>query len=263
MDNGTSLDDILNSEPTQEVEQPPETIGQPRDESGRFAPKDQGEDAEAVEVAAEGAPPAPEQEPGHIPIAALKDERTKRQDAEAKLAQYEQYFNQLQAPQQQEAPQGVELDPETQAFVDLVRQQVTAEVMQNVQQYTTNAGLMERGRVSEMLARTKYQDYDEVVENFKLAAGENQFLLQELMKAEDPAEYAYRAGKQVAEARKYGSTEPVSREQIEAEIREKIMAEIGMSNRPQAPTTLASERSVGSRSGPAWSGPTALGDILG
>lgn len=264
-----TIDDILNEEPSVEPEAPtetPEVTGRPRDEHGRFAPKEEGEPETQPQVAAEpeSAPPAQDQEAGHIPIAALKDERTKRQQAEEQLRKYEEYFQQLQQPQQYEQPTDVGLDPETQAFVDLVRQQVTAEVMQSVQQYTGNQLLMERGKFAEMRARDRYQDYDETVEHFKVAAGANQFILQELMKADDPAEYAYRVGKQVQEAQGIGQAP--SREQmraeIEAEIREKLKAELGLPATRQAPSTLAAERSVGTRSGPAWTGPTPLGDLL-
>lgn len=260
MENGTSLDDILNSEPTEQVEQPVETIDPPRDEMGRFAPKEQGEQQpEAVEAApdAQDAPPASEQEPSHIPVAALKDERTKRQQAEterqelaARLQQYEAYFQQLQqqAPQTDEEP-----DP-----IDALTAQIEQSVMSKVQ----HQHLTDKVNMTEVFARQKWADYDEKVELFKAEAQKNPFLVQQLMQAPNPAEYAYQVSEQIAVARNYGGTAP-SREQLEAEIRQKIMAEIGMSPKPTAPTSLASERSVGSRSGPAWSGPTALGDILG
>jgi hypothetical protein len=119
-----------------------------------------------------------------------------------------------------------------------------------------------RVNVAEEFARQKWADYDEKVEHFKEAAKTNPFLLQELRTAANPAEYAYNAANKILEAKQYGTASP-SREQLEAEIRQKIMAEIGMPPKVQAPTTLANERSTGSRSGPAWSGPTPLGDIFG
>lgn len=266
MENGTSLDDILNSEPTPAVEQPVETIDPPRDEQGRFTPKEQGEEPQLklIEAAAQDAPPASEQEPPHIPYAAFKDERTKRQQIEAdrqqiaaekqqmaeRLQQYEAYFQQLQqqAPQTDEEP-----DP-----IDALTAQIEQSVMSKVQ----HQHLTDKVNMTEQFARQKWADYDEKVELFKAEAQKNPFLVQQLMQAPNPAEYAYQVSEQIAVARNYGGTAP-SREQLEAEIRQKIMAEIGMSPKPQAPTSLASERSVGSRGGPAWSGPTALGDILG
>jgi len=255
MENGTSLDDILNSEPTNEVEPQPETIGQPRDESGRFAPKEQGEEQQPEEPTAQDAPPASEPEPSHIPMAALKDERTKRQQLEQqaqelaqKLQQYETYFQQLEQQGQQTDE---EPDPVAQ-FAAQIEQQVMSKVQQ--QQLT------EKVNLTEVLARQKWGDYDEKVELFKAEAQKNPFLVQQLMQAPNPAEYAYQVSEQIAVARNYGNAQP-TREQLKAELREELKAELGI-GRPQAPTTLANDRSVGSRSGPAWSGPTDLGDIL-
>lgn len=251
METETSLDDLLSgNEP--EIEQQPETIGQPRDESGRFAPKEQGEEQQEEPVAKD-VPPASEPEPSHIPMAALKDERTKRQQIEAerqqlaeRLQQYETYFQQLQAQTGQEEEQ----DP-----IELIAQQV----MSRLQPQNEMQMLTVKVELAEQLARQKWADYDEKVEHFKEAVKANPFLLQELRNSTNPAEYAYNAANRILEAKSYGSAP--SREQIEAEIREKIMAEIGV-NRPQAPTSLATERSVGSRSGPAWSGPATLDDLL-
>lgn len=263
---GRSLDDILNDEEvTPEVETAPEVDdGPPRDEHGRFAAKSTGESEEPEAPEPDSGPPPQEQEAGHVPFAALKDERTKRQEferkaleAEARLAQYEQMVAQQQVPQQQD------VDPEMQAFVDYVREQVRNQVMNDVQQQMSSQGLMLRGQVAEMQARARYQDYDATVEHFKAATEQNPFLLQQLYQAEDPAEYAYRAGKQIVEARTLGTAPSPDqmRAELEAKIREELKAELGLP-RPQAPTTLASERSVGSRSGPAWSGPASLNDLL-
>lgn len=249
MEQGTSLDDILNSEPVEQVEtQPQEAPAQPRDEQGRFA---SGEQAETPQ---EGPPPS-EQEPSHIPFAALKDERAKRQQMEEqfrqsadRLSQYEAYFAQMQQGQQPQQEQ----DP-----LALVAQQVA----QMLQPQTEMQLLTMRVNIAEEQARAKWADYDERVETFKEAAKANPFLLQELKAAANPAEYAYNAASRMIEAKQYGSPAP-SREQMEAEIRQKIMAEIGMTQKPQAPVSMAQEQSRGARSGPAWSGPTPLGDIL-
>src|SRR5574339_195386 len=109
MDSGTSLDEIFGG--TEQTEAPPpETIGQPRDEHGRFAPKETGEEEPPQE-----APPASEPEPSHIPVAALRDERAKRQQyedqlrqANERLQQYDAYFAQQNGQQPQEEPDPVE-----------------------------------------------------------------------------------------------------------------------------------------------------------
>lgn len=76
---------------------PEAEAGQPRDEAGRFAPKPK--DAETA------APPAAEREPPNVPVAALKDERSKRQAAEAELAQMRAFIAQMQQQAQRPAPQ--------------------------------------------------------------------------------------------------------------------------------------------------------------
>jgi hypothetical protein len=58
------------------------------------------------------------------------------------------------------------------------------------------------------------------------------------------------------------------RTKLEAELREKITAELQQGNGQQAqpaavmPSNIAGARNVGSRSGPAWSGPPSLQDIF-
>lgn len=253
MENGTSLDDILSDEHEVSTEQA-ETIGQLRDEQGRFAAKDTGETEALEPQPTEGTTPVQDQEPTHIPIAALKDERTKRQAIEAerqqmaeRLQQYEAYFQSLQNGQSEEEPDPLEL--------------ITQQVMSRVQPQHEMQMLVQKTEFAEELARQKYADYDEKVEHFKEAAKANPFLIQELRSAQNPAEYAYRVANQIMEAKAY-SQQP-SREQIEADKRAKIMAELGLSTQSKAPTSLVNAQSVGSRSGPAWSGPTPLGDILG
>lgn len=253
MENGTSLDDIFGGGTPGDEEQA-ETIGQPRDDHGRFASKEPGEEQQEAPEAQEGTPPSEQQEPSHIPIAALKDERTKRQQLEAerqqmaeRLQQYEAYFQQLQNGGQEEEP-----DP-----IQLIAQQV----MSQLQPQQEMQMLTQKVDFAEALARQKWADYDEKVEHFKEAAKANPFLIQELRAAANPAEYAYGVANKILEAKQY-SQQP-SREDDKARMRAEIMAELGMSNQPKAPTTLADERSLGSRSGPAWAGPTPISQIFG
>jgi hypothetical protein len=258
----TPLGEILGSdndpspEPTEAIAEPPETIGQPRDESGRFAAKDAGE--EAIAPPPTSGPPPQDPEPQHIPIAALKDERGKRQQLEAELRQYQEYFAQLQQQTQQQPAPDMFADPD--GFATHLREQIRTELMQQMQPTLQQHGTLTRAEVSEMLARQKFDDYDAKIEVFKEALAANPFLYQQLQQAPDPATFAYNAASKYQEARQYGSAAP-TRDQIEAELRDKIMAELNL-NRPTVPSTLAGDRSVGARSGPAWSGPTPLGDIL-
>lgn len=250
MDNETSLDDILGSEETIQIEQQEES-SQLRDEQGRFAAAETGDTPETAQQ--EGPPPS-EPEQSHIPIAALKDERAKRQaleneyrQAAERLQQYEAYFAQQNGQQQQQ-----EQDP-----LEIIAQQV----MSRLQPQTEMQMLTMKVDMAEQVARTKWADYDEKVEHFKAAVQTNPFLLQELKAAANPAEYAYNAANRILEAKSFSQPGP-SREQMEAEMREKIMAELGL-NKPQAPTSLVTEQSKGTRAAPSFAGPTPMTQILG
>lgn len=255
----TPLSEFLGEQPN-EVEQT-EADGQPRDEHGRFASKT-GEEAPAEQVSDPEASvtPTPEPQEERIPIAALKDERQKRQQLEERLRQYDDYFAQLQANQQPTEAPDMFADPE--AHQAYVIEQAVSKALEKLQPTIQQGQTLTRAEVSEMLARQKFEDYDATVEVFKEALATNPFLLSQLQQAPDPATFAYNAGKQWEAAKSLGSTAPPSREQIEAEIREKLVAELGL-NRPKAPSTLAGDRSVGSRSGPEWAGPTPLSHMLG
>jgi hypothetical protein len=255
MDN--SLDNILNDEPETETvaveapaepETPLETIERPRDENGRFAPKEATGEVETPEEV-----PPTSQEPVTAPIAALQDERRKRQEAEARAAQLEAYFQQQQAQQpQQQAPDFWE-DPE--ANLNQQFQKFGEQLMQTWEQRQAS----ERMNQSELIARSKYTDFDEKVSAFQQAAQLNPTLAREMAMSPDPGEFAYTRGKTAIEVQQYGSLDALiaaERAKWEAEVK-------GHFPSPIAPTTLATERNVGARSGPAWSGPKSLNDILG
>jgi len=245
-----SLDDVLGNGPAEE----PEQTGQPRDEHGRFS-STAGDMEQAEPEPTETPPVSEESEPTHIPFAALKDERTKRQQAEAerqameaRLQQYNAYFNQLQNQQQPE----VNDDP-----VALIAEQIRQQIMPDVQMQVLTA----RVDVAETLARQKWQDYDDKVELFKEEAQKNPFLVQQVMQATNPAEYAYNVATQIAQARGYNNSPAPSREEMMAQIREELKAEMGLSNR-QAPQTLANQRSVGTRTAQVSTAPFSINDVL-
>lgn len=94
-------------------------------------------------------------------------------------------------------------------------------------------------------------DYQKVVSSPNRYAAAVQWHKRQLAQAEigdDPAKY---------------------REKLEAEIREKVLAELNGTQQqaqqqpaPVMPSNLAGARNVGARSGPAWSGPAPLQDIF-
>lgn len=98
---------------TPAVSQPEQTGNQPRDEGGRFAPKAPDpapvtpqEPAPQVPAATPGVE-LPKAEPGHVPIAALLDERDKRQALERRLADLENKTRQPETPPTFQTPEEI------------------------------------------------------------------------------------------------------------------------------------------------------------
>jgi hypothetical protein len=249
MDNG-SLDDILNGD-NAPIEAPaveeaaPAVETSPRDEQGRFAPKVDNAAPETPEP--QGAPTAPTVEPGHVPYAALRDERHKRQQLEARLAEIERAQTQ-QFQQPQEVPDQFE-DPN--GHSDWL-------IAQSAQRATTAAIQAFQDQMvyhSEQRARAKYQDFDQKLEAFAQLVQADPTLGRKLYEQPEPAEWAYEQAKTHLEVQRYGSIEGL----IEARIAERLQTA-----RPAqvVPPSISNQRNVGTRTGPAWSGPRPLSDLL-
>lgn len=242
---GKSLDELLDGEPVEELEpvevaeeaaSEPEV--QPRDESGRFAAKETGVEPQET---AEPVPPTdrlPQQD-----YKALREEREKRQRLEAELEA-------LRAQQTQ--PPSIWEDEQAARSYD--QQQAVAAA---VQEATFQASL----NMSEMMARQAYPDFEEVKAEFLAMAEQNPVLPQQALSDPHPWNKAYQIAKNARTMRELGATDINElREKIKAEL----MAEMQAQPAPaQLPPTLSTERSVGSRTGPAWSGPKSINELLG
>lgn len=251
-------------EPVVEAETEQETAARERDERGRFKAKEETGVETAAEPEVQTEPVPPTEQANRLPpaeYAALKDERRKRQELEDRLRQYDEYFTQLQTQQQRQPQQIPDMFEDPDGFKAHLAEQIRAELMQELTPTLNQHRTLTRAEMSEIAARQKFEDYDATVEDFKEAMASNPFLLTQLQQAQDPALFAYNAGKQYRQAKAYGGEAPPSREQIEAEIREQIKAELSLPQ-SRAPSTFAGDRSVGSRSGPAWTGPSSMGDLL-
>lgn len=270
----TSIGDILNGTPEEpvieqpEAETPPEAETtedqardeRPRDEHGRFIPKGEKQPEEAQEaIPAPSAPPAPE-ESRMVPRDALQDERRKRQELEAQLREMQRQVQQIQQPPP--VPQAVPdqwEDPEghTRYLIQQAAASAREEALAEVRR--------ERVLLSAEAAKQRHPDYVEKVDTFNQLAAQNPALIATMMQQPDPAEFAYNTAKQHLELSQYGSLEArdaALRAKWEAEALERLRAEVAPAQ-STAPTTLAAERNVGSRSGPAWTGPASLSELLG
>ena len=241
----TSIDDFLSDEaPAPEVveEQPQQQDARPRDEHGRFAPKESPPD--------EGAPPAPEVDQSTIPVAALKAEREKRQALEAEVAALKQQFT----PPKEPPPPPPSIWDDEQGWQTHFGSQV---VTTAVQQASLNAKL----DMSEMMVRQANPDFEEMKTTFLQLAEATPGIVQQALQDPHPWNKAYQIAKNHKTMQELGATNV---DELRAKIREEVLAEQGQpaSARPQIPVSLTNERNVGSRTGPAWSGPALLEDLL-
>lgn len=249
----TSLTELLNDEPTGTAEaldaEPapePQNIpdeapdGPVRDEKGRFASKTGVEEA--------GPPPdkLPQDE-----YKAIREEREKRQALEREITALKEQFQSLQQPKEPPAP-----PPSIWEDEQGYGQHITG---QAVSQASFNARL----DMSEMLASQAHEDFDDVKAKFLEMAQSNPALAQQALQARHPWEKAYQIAKNAATMAELGAT---NLDELKAKIRDELMAE--MQAQPPAstsavvPPTLTMERNAGSRSGPAWSGPPSLSELL-
>lgn len=251
----TSLDDILNGqeaqpEPAAPLEAQPEPVDtRPRDEHGRFLPKGE-EPAPAPEQPAVGASPAPQEEPP-LEHPALIGERRRRQEAERLLEEYKQQAN------RQPPPPAPSIWEDEEGFVQHFGGQV-------VGQAVNQAAELSRINTSEMLARREHPDFQEMFDLFNQLAAETPAVVQQALSDPDPWNKAYKIAKNHKMMRDLGATDI---DALKAKIREELQAEAiagiqAQQPQPTLPPTISNERNAGPRTGPAWSGPASLGDIL-
>jgi hypothetical protein len=182
-----------------------------------------------------------------------KDETRKRQELERELAEWKAKVNQpIQQTQPVEQPKEFWEDPEG----------TLNRYKEEMNRMTIDARL----NTAEMIAKTKYQDYDENLNVFAEIMQKTPGLQQQMLNAPDPAEFAYRTGKNYSDLQKAGNLDTL-RAQIEQETRIKIETEFKMREeaKKQAldaiPQSLTNVRSTGANK-PVWSGPPPLDDIL-
>ena len=236
----TPIDDLLNDTPAEPVEQEVETpeakAERERDEQGRFVSK-------GVE---ESAPPAPDKLPQDVyePLKAVRDENKQLKE---RLAALELQANPpAPAPDMFEAP-----DDWQQHFGGQV-------VNQAVQQATMHSQLT----MSEMLMRQNAPDFEDMKATFIELAKQNPILERQALEDPHPWNKAYQIAKNHKAMQELGATDVQS---LEAKIREKVMAELQSQpvTRAGLPPSLSGEQNVGGRSGPAWTGPKPLSEMLG
>lgn len=238
------LDHVLNGEPQEPQGEDKQAVTPPEPEKPADEPK--GDTPPAEPAKGEGEPPAPESEK-HVPLSALEAERKTRQDWKEKAVRAEERQKALEAQLEQirqQQPQQPQQPPSAEALV-----------------------LNERFNMSEMMLRQQHEDVDEVIGRFMQEAEKNPALGAELRRQTHPYQWAYQYAKRLALMDEIGNDPNAYREklkeQIKAELAQQQPAEPAPPKQsPQIPQSLASARSVGSRTASAYSGPTPLDAIL-
>jgi hypothetical protein len=230
---------------TESAEAPP--VERPRGPDGKFIPKGEAETPQEV------ASPAAEEPKLEHP--ALIGERRRRQEAEAQLQQLQQQLQQAQQPQVQRAPANApDMFEDPEGYTRFIAAQA-AEVARHeaYQTFQTQRIAQSAGQFAQSVP-----DYAEKVQVFQQMVQLNPTLLQELYRANNPAEYAYNTAKTQLEIAQYGGLEGL----IKARVEEALKAQP-----PAAPTapspipeTLADAQSARGSSA-SFTVPT-LDDIL-
>ena len=191
-------------------------------------------------------------------FAAAADERRKRQALEARIAQM-----QAQQPQQQPQP-----GAQPKSFWDDPEAHFRSEEQKRHQEAMAN-----RISVSEMIARSKHEDFDEKIAKFVELAKATPGLGQQMLAAPDPAGFAYQTAKNHLALEQAGSMDKLLAEhaaKVRAEERAKVEAEFKAKQeeldkqRAALPQSLSGATGAGRRPAAAtYTGPTPLEAILG
>lgn len=219
MDESDFLDEMAGA-PAPVIDAPEPEAGPVRDDQGRFAPKETGVEPQPEPVAGEVSP-TPDKLPKEE-YEAVKGERKRRQEAEARLAALEQQLQQLQPPP---------------AAPPTIWEDETAALQHNRQQAVQEASFHARLDTSEMLAAQAFDDFEEMRAKFLEMMAISPALQQQALAARHPWGEAYKIAKNAARAEALGATDVG---EIEARLRAQIEAEYAA----KAPQTTALPRSL-------------------
>jgi hypothetical protein len=218
------------------------------EETAAPTPTDSGEVSEPT-------PGAEEQK--NVPVAALIDERRKRQEASEKLRELESRFEAMQRQIQAKATPEPEWTEES-IMSDLPGALKTVEqrVEKRLRELTYS--------ISESQARKQYADYDEAIAEFAQLAKQNPMLSREIDADGAPAFAAYAIVKRERERREASDPKKVEAK-VQAEVNRRVEEELaklrGTLDAQRIPPSVSSARGQGSLSDATWS-PPSMSDIL-
>ena len=186
------------------------------------------------------------EEPATVPLAALTDERSKRQAIEAELAA----LRKVPRPDVMEDPEGAINHIEREMSENLIKTRLD---------------------ISEDMMRTAHEDYDSVLGAFTEAMQSNPALRDEMVQSPNPARFAYETGQRHQMLQEIGdpnSYRDKVKAEVQAEVEKTIAATVAeqvataLKERASIPESLVGERSSAPRNDPGFSGPTSLDNIL-
>ncbi|MDP5211217.1 hypothetical protein [Microbulbifer sp. 2205BS26-8] len=187
---------------------------------------------------------------------AVRDERAKRQAAEARIQELEKQIG------------GGGKKPELEKQDWLENPEAAAQAQQ---QDIQRALFEQRAVMGQELMRTLHDDFDEMEARFWQMVDADPQLANGIQQAANPAKFAYETAKKALEYEKMrdvdaykASIEADIRKKVEAEMRAKFEAEkVGQQKKQDAILpTLSASTSKGGLSSDDWAGPTPLADIL-
>lgn len=226
-------------------------------DTGQFLPKEEEvkEEKKAEPEVKEEVKPEPRREEftdkERAFLRAAEEERRKRQELERRLAE-------LEKPKQPESEKKTFWD-DPEGFLKAHDQQIE----QKLTQREMNAKLS----TAEAIARVKYKDFDQNVEEFAQALQATPGLRESWLASQDPAEFAYRFGERTKLIREAGSLDAL-KAKIEKETRAKLEAEFKAKQkeleqqRAALTPSLSDVRGASKQSQPVFTGPTPFEDIL-
>jgi hypothetical protein len=265
----TDLETILSGQAAN-APAPEATPNAPQPETPAAEPQAQPEPSSDAEPQAD--------DRGMVPVAALQAERQKAKryteqvaDFQKQLAeqrdQFEQRFAQLfgaiQRPQAQ--PEPVAPPNYWDAPEDFTRREIQQGVEPLTQRQMALAREVAEVRFQPQVVEAAVQAFDQEMAARRLDPA----IHARIMNSPNPFAAAVQWHQHTTTMAEMGSDPVAYKAKLAEEIRAQVMAELQQGQQPAAqgaapvlPSNFATGRNVGARSGPAWSGPTPLGDIF-
>lgn len=232
---------------------------------GESAPVAEAALEEVSEAAEEVQPEVAEdvQDEAHtVPVAALQDERAKRQALEEQFqalqAQVEAQaaaFDKPAEPEQPLVPEGLDYFGEPDKALAAVAENLNERFQSQLNEMQMQNAL----QLSEAVARAKYDDFEQQVEAFRAEVRKDPTLVAQAQAHADPAEFIYRTGLRSAELAPFDGDLKKYREKVIADFTKEQEAKAAEAQRKKVPKSLTKDGAV---AGSTPAGPKSLNEIF-